>query len=91
MRNERKAQPNHPDYTGQCEINGVQMWISGWIKEGKPGGKMAGKKFFSLSFKPKDEAQTSRSTAADADAMESAVPQSTGVAASAQESQDVPY
>lgn len=70
-RNERKTQPNHPDYSGQCEVNGVQMWISAWIKEGKGGGKMAGKKFFSLAFKPKDGAPSSQATAADADAMES--------------------
>lgn len=56
-RNDRKQQPNHPDFTGQCEVNGVPMWISAWTKEGKPGTKLAGKKFFSLSFKPKDQQQ----------------------------------
>ena len=54
-RNERKQQPNHPDFTGQCNVAGVDYWLSGWIKEGKAGGKMEGKKFFSLAFKPKDE------------------------------------
>lgn len=55
-RNERKQQPNHPDFTGQCEIGNppVSYWISGWVKEGKPGSKMENKKFFSLAFKPKD-------------------------------------
>jgi hypothetical protein len=54
-RNDRKQQPTHPDFTGQCEVNGVPMWISAWTKDGKPGSKMAGKRFFSLSFKPKDQ------------------------------------
>lgn len=54
-RNERKQQPNHPDFTGSCEMeDGRQYWISGWVKDGKPGSKMEGKRFFSLSFKPKD-------------------------------------
>lgn len=53
-RNERKVQPNHPDFTGQCEIGGVQYWISGWVKDGKQGSKMEGKRYFSLAFKPKD-------------------------------------
>ncbi len=53
-KNERKAQPNHPDYSGSVEIDGKQYWLSGWIKEGKDGGKMAGKKFVSLAIKPKE-------------------------------------
>lgn len=60
-RNERKQQPNHPDFNGSCEIAGIQYWISGWIKEGKPGSKMAGKKFFSLAFKPKEQPATQTS------------------------------
>jgi len=44
-----------PTFTGSCEINGTQFWISAWTKDGKPGGKMEGKRFFSLSFKPKDQ------------------------------------
>lgn len=49
FKNDRKKQPNHPDYTGQCEIEGDEFWLSAWIKEGKKG------KFMSISFKPKDE------------------------------------
>jgi hypothetical protein len=55
-RNERKEKDNHPDFTGQCDIEGRQYWVSGWIKVGKQGSKMEGKRFFSLSFKPKDAA-----------------------------------
>lgn len=63
-RNERKESDNHPDFTGQINVGGVDYWLSGWIKEGKPGGKMEGKKFFSLSVKPKDERKYSGNTSA---------------------------
>lgn len=49
FKNDRKEQPNHPDYKGNAEVDGVDYWLSAWIKEGKNG------KFMSLSFKPKDE------------------------------------
>ena len=53
-RNDRKEQPNHPDFKGQINVNGVDYWLSGWVKErnDKSG------KFFSLSVKPKEAAQT---------------------------------
>jgi hypothetical protein len=51
FKNDRKEQPNHPDYKGSATINGQEMWISAWIKEGQRG------KFMSLSFKPKDQQQ----------------------------------
>lgn len=53
-RNERKEQPNHADYRGKATIDGVEYWISGWIKTGENG------KWLSLSFKPKEEAPTTR-------------------------------
>lgn len=48
-RNERmRPDKNDPEYSGQCEVDGKEYWISAWIKEGKKG------KFWSLSFKPKE-------------------------------------
>lgn len=58
-RNERKRNDRDPDFNGSCEVGNppVQMWIAGWINEGKPGSKMAGKRYFSLKFSPKDAAR----------------------------------
>ena len=53
FKNDRKEQENHPDYKGSINTNGVEFWLSAWIKEGKSG------KFMSLSVKPK-EAQASK-------------------------------
>jgi hypothetical protein len=49
-RNDRKEQPSHPDFKGQLNVDGVEYWLSGWVKERKDGSG----KFFSLSVKPKD-------------------------------------
>jgi hypothetical protein len=55
--NDRKEKDTHPGYTGQINVEGREYWLSAWVKEGKAGSKMAGRKFFSLSIKPKEEQQ----------------------------------
>ena len=50
FRNDKKQQFNHPDYKGQCLVNGVEMWLSAWLKDTKDG-----RKFMSLSFSPKEQ------------------------------------
>lgn len=55
-KNDRKQKETHPDYRGTINIEGVEYWLSGWLKTGKEGGKLAGQKFFSLSVQPKDAA-----------------------------------
>jgi uncharacterized protein (DUF736 family) len=47
FKNERKTAQNHPDYTGNCEIEGKEYWISAWIKQGRNSGK----NFMSLAFR----------------------------------------
>ena len=53
-RNDRKQEPKHPDFQGFVNVEGVEYWLSGWVKEGRPGSKFDGRKFFSLSLKRKD-------------------------------------
>jgi hypothetical protein len=53
FRNKDKASDKHPDYKGQCEIDGKQCWVDAWIKTPKAGGD----KFMSLSFKFKTAQQ----------------------------------
>jgi uncharacterized protein (DUF736 family) len=51
FKNEDKQQDNHPDYKGSLNVNGVDLWVSGWLKT----SEKTGKKFMSLSVKPKEE------------------------------------
>lgn len=50
--NDRKENDNHPDRKGSAMINGVEYWVSGWIKKGNKGP------FMSLAFKIKEERQS---------------------------------
>ena len=49
--NDRKEKDSHPDFKGQCLIDGKSYWVSGWKK--KTG---EGKTWLSLAFKEKDAA-----------------------------------
>ena len=50
-KNDKKTEDKHPDIRGNCEINGVEYRISGWMKERKDGSG----KFYSLVFQPKTQ------------------------------------
>jgi hypothetical protein len=50
-RNENKTSDTHPDYSGSVNVAGTDFWLSGWLKESKKDGK----KFFSLSVRPKGD------------------------------------
>jgi hypothetical protein len=47
-KNDRKEKDSHPDYKGSLNVDGVDYWIDGWIKEGANG------KFISGSLKRKE-------------------------------------
>lgn len=55
FKNDRKEKDSHPDRTGTALIEGVEYWISGWVKSGKRGP------FLSLAFKRKDGKTIERS------------------------------
>lgn len=54
--NDRKETDKHPDRSGTAMIDGVEYWISGWIKDGAKG------KFMSLAFKRKQPETVNKST-----------------------------
>jgi len=57
--NDRKEQDKHPDRKGSATINGMEYWISGWLKEGSKG------KFMSLAFTPKEKTKLDGKRAGD--------------------------
>jgi uncharacterized protein (DUF736 family) len=48
FKNADKKTDKHPDYTGSINIEGVEYWLSSWIKVSQKGAK-----FMSLAVKPK--------------------------------------
>jgi len=44
FKNDNKKAENHPDYRGRVNVNGKEMEIALWVKQGKNGS------FFSASF-----------------------------------------
>lgn len=54
-KNDRREKDTHPEYTGTINVDGVDYWLSAWVKERKDGSG----KFFSLSVRPKEQRQPS--------------------------------
>lgn len=59
FKNEDKQADTHADYRGNINVGGQEFWLDAWIKESK-----AGKKYMSLSCKPKKAAEPQQSTPA---------------------------
>ena len=49
--NDKKTTENHPGWKGSALVDGVEYWVSGWVKQTNEG-----KKWVSLSFTAKDQA-----------------------------------
>lgn len=50
FKNDKKASEKHPDYRGSINVNGVDFWLSAWLKTSQQGAK-----FMSLSVSPKEQ------------------------------------
>ena len=51
FKNDKEGNEKRSDYKGSIQIEGVEYWLSAWIKEGKNG------KFMSLKAEAKKSAQ----------------------------------
>lgn len=49
FKNDKEGNEARPDYTGSCQIGGVEYRMAAWIKESKNGNK-----FMSFKFDPKE-------------------------------------
>ena len=56
-RNDKGGNEARPDYKGSINVDGVEYWLSAWIKEGRDGTKLAGQKYMSLSVQAKESRQ----------------------------------
>jgi hypothetical protein len=73
-RNDKKETEKHPDFKGSINVDGVDYWLSAWVREGKEGGKMAGRKYFSLSVSPKEQAPAPQKKAQSFEQLEDDIP-----------------
>ena len=49
FKNDKGDNEKRPDYKGSAEIEGVQYWVSAWIRDGAKG------KFMSMKYERKDK------------------------------------
>jgi hypothetical protein len=63
FRNDDKNDNQDRDYFGSLDIEGTEYWLSGWVRTSKKSGK----KYLSLSIKPKQDKPpaTNKSPAGD--------------------------
>jgi uncharacterized protein (DUF736 family) len=63
FRNDRKEDDNDPDYRGTLNVGGVEHWLNAWLRT----SAKTGRKYMSLSVKPKHERVPDRPRDADGD------------------------
>jgi len=52
--NDKGDNPARPDRKGSINVEGVEYWVSGWIKDGREGTKLEGQKYMSLKLEKKE-------------------------------------
>lgn len=57
FKNNKRTNEKQPEYTGNCEIDGKEYWVSAWVRESANGNK-----FFSMAYTPKEQNVTSGGT-----------------------------
>ena len=81
FKEEEKKSEKHPDYKGNCLVNGEKMYIAAWINESQ-----GGKKYMSLSFTaPSTDAKYTKDSTA------TAKPEFTEPQATAKAGDDLPF
>jgi hypothetical protein len=58
FKNDKDGNEKRPDYKGSAEIEGVQYWVSAWVRDGAKG------KFMSMKYERKDKQQPAAAPAA---------------------------
>ena len=51
FRNDERKRDRSPEYSGSINVGGVEYWLNGWVQE----AKTTGRRFFSLTVRPKDQ------------------------------------
>jgi uncharacterized protein (DUF736 family) len=69
FKNYRKDKETQPDYKGDINVNGTEMWISAWLSTSK-----AGKPYMSLSVQTKEEQAATPAAQPAMDAIDDAIP-----------------
>jgi uncharacterized protein (DUF736 family) len=69
FKNDRKDKDSQPDYKGDINVNGTEMWISAWLSTSK-----AGKPYMSLSVQPKEAQASTPEPQPSVDALDDSIP-----------------
>ena len=69
FKNDKGANPARPDYRGDAMVNGELVEMAAWIKESQNG-----KKFMSISFKPKEQQQPAKQKVVEDDFQDDDIP-----------------
>lgn len=70
-RNENREADTHPTHKGDAVIDGKPYWMNAWVNETKGDPP---KKYFRVSFKPKDEPRTESPARATDEEMDGDIP-----------------